>query len=854
MLPLRWLLFSSVFFWAACSRTAGYDHYVDGHAGPEPQPETCNGLDDDIDIGVDEDFRDEVGRYVTDEHCGRCDAPCAPMNASELATMCTIIDETPVCAAIECAPGFAVSTAGRCIPAYEFLCLPCLEARDCGDLPQAQCARIGTESRCTVGCALGCPEGYVCGAEDTCVPSGGSCSCDPGESFTLACALLDPMGNRCVGSAVCDDGTLSECVAPEDVCDHVDNDCDGRIDQAYRDRRGAYILDVHHCGECGVDCTADMIPEGDLVCGGDPFAPSCVLDCPDSHDGIQPGDRLDADRIISNGCECTVSSPDDVPGPVRTEGEDLDVNCDGADGIVVESFYVAPDGDDTGPGSPTRPLQTIAVALMRALESLESEDPRPHVFIASGSYTESIEVPDGVRVHGGYRRDFLALDPDGFRVEVRAPSDTMAPGGAALVIREAGASETVVEWVSIQGRDAIDPGAATFGAYVLDPGPLLALREMQVRSGIAGAGMNGAHGAVGSAPAAEAAVGGLPRAAIEDAGHTCTAGMSNLVPGGRGGTNTCDGERVDGGAGGSPSCPTFAEFQPSGARGRGTGGGAGGEGGQDSQGPITGVSCPEDVCCGLADFTVPTDFRGPQSGNPGRDGTDGSPGRGCRDALGDFSGDTWSGEMPTAGSAGDAGAGGGGGGGGGGAEMTWSPPRCEWPDGLGGGGGGGGAGGCGGERGEPGTSGGPSVAILVRYSARAALPSIRGVQIAPRDGGRGGDGGAGGDGGLGGTGAFGGALAREDRSTPPLAGPFPGGRGGRGGNGGAGGGGGGGCGGGSVGIWVTGLGSTEPPGTAALRTGNMFMLGRGGQPGRGGGGAAPAADGAEGGAIDVVVR
>ena len=79
-------------------------------------------------------------------------------------------------------------------------------------------------------------------------------------------------------------------------------------------------------------------------------------------------------------------------------GEDLDVNCDGADGVVVESFYVASDGDDEGPGSPTRPLSSIGEALARAAESLEGDTPRPHVFIASGNYTESVTVPDGVRV------------------------------------------------------------------------------------------------------------------------------------------------------------------------------------------------------------------------------------------------------------------------------------------------------------------------------------------------------------------------------------------------------------------------------------------------------------------------
>jgi hypothetical protein len=534
------------------------------------------------------------------------------------------------------------------------------------------------------------------------------------------------------------------------------------------------------------------------------------------------------------------------------------VNCDGADGIVVESFYVAPDGDDMAPGSPTRPLQTINEAIRQAFASLATPDPRPHVFVASGTYTETLELMDGVKLHGGYRRDYLALDPDGFQVVVRAPADTTAPGGAALVAREVGANDTVVEWIQVRGLDATMPSAPAFGAMIVDPGPRLSLRQMEVRAGVAGSGANGRNGTAGSPPTAAAQTGAPPRGAIEDASHTCTRGMANVVAGGLGGQSTCDGTDVSGGRGGSPSCPTFAERQPSGERGRGpsgAAGGQGGQGGQDSQGPIMGVSCSVDVCCGLADFTVPTEFTGPQAGSPGRDGTGGMAGRGCMDAFGRFVDEMWMPATATGGTAGTPGSGGGGGGAGGGAEMEWFTTVCEFADGLGGGGGGGGAGGCGGQSGRPGTSGGPSIAVVVRQtSGRTTLPTFDDVVFAPSDGGRGGDGGGGGDGGLGGAGAFGGSLPRASRSTPTLAGPFPGARGGAGGNGGSGGGGGGGCGGGSVGVWLTGAGMTEPPEASRWRSDNTFDLGRGGQAGLGGGGAAAAADGAEGGAIDVVVR
>jgi hypothetical protein len=891
---------------AGCGARSGtLDDDFDATAGPRPQPELCNGLDDDLNGIVDDGFRDELGRYVMLEHCGACGQACPGTLPHALGVECELIEETPSCVAVECERGFARSTTGQCVPAYDRLCLSCADDADCGDFPGGRCAEIGGERRCAIDCALGCPSGYECasvivpppfvpdggvpdgglddgGAGDggfpvppmpdlgrfdagpldgggpttalLCVPSGGSCSCDPGETFDVACALTDPEGVRCVGAQSCTDGTLSSCVAPVEVCDEVDNDCNGFVDDGFRDVRGSYSLDIHNCGECGVDCTVSTIPEGDLVCGGDPFAPSCVLLCPDTVDGIQPGDRIDADRDIATGCECTVSLPADVPGPVRTSGEALDTNCDGADGIVIESFYVTPGGNDRGPGSPTHPLRTISEGLRRASASLGRPGARPHVFVASGSYAETLTMPDGVKLHGGYRSDFRALDPTGFRVEVRAPSATTALGGAALVVPGSGATETVVEWVTLRGLDATTAGGATYGAYLFDVGSGLRISETEIFAGAAGEGAPGANGVAGSASTTPATTGEPNRAAVEDRSNRCIPGGENAVQGGTGGRNACGGLDVSGGAGGSAGCPTFMSQQPAGVAGRGPRGAAGGAGGNDSQGPISGLACSRDVCCGLADFTVYDGFLGPQPGQTGGDGNSGTSGRGCADAFGRFEGDRWLPDIATAGTDGSPGSGGGGGGAGGGSEYEATPPDCSWPDALGGAGGGGGGGGCAGRSGLPGTSGGPSAALLLRYSGPdVRLPVLRDVLFVPSDGGRGGDGGAGGDGALGALGAQGGDIPRADRSTPPLAGGFPGARGGRGGNGGPGGGGGGGCGGASTGIWLAGVRS-EPAGVSAWRTSNTFRLGRGGTAGRGGGGSAAASDGAAGGATDIVVR
>lgn len=831
------------------------DEFFTATPKPIPVPEECNTLDDDLDGNVDEDFRGDDGQYNRVDHCGDCSTSCVGTTLpNAISTGCGQAFGVARCVASECAAGFLLTDGGQCISRDSASCLACTTDLDCGELATmgaASCASIAGEQRCALRCDAGCGDGYRCDEGlGLCVPAGGSCSCtSDAEGFSLACALVSPLGTKCAGQAECRRGVLGDCEVPEEICDEVDNDCDDIVDEGFANERGAYSLDIRNCGYCGRDCTIDEGATG-LVCGGDPFAPTCVLSCPDAADGIQPGDEIDANLDIADGCECTVTTLTDAPGPLAATGQALDTNCDGADGIVRTSFYVATDGDDAGPGSPTQPFASIAAGMERAaVLMIGSID----IYVASGRYTETVTVVDGARVHGGYRRDFLALDPAGFRSEVRAPSDTTAPGGAALVLENVGERETLIEGMSFYGLDADTMGEAAFGAYVRDPGARVTFRNTEFHAGVPGPGADGASGRAGASPSTDPSVGSVPRAAVEDRGRECAGGPENRVAGGTGGLNSCGAVSPNGGAGGASECPSGGGAQASGTAGGGATRAAGGDGGMDSQGPITGPSCRADVCCGLADFSVPTDFLGPQPGSNGADGSNGISGAGCDNALGSFTDSVWTGDTALGGTSGTPGSGGGGGGAGGGTVMDYFEGQCEFADGLGGGGGGGGAAGCGGTSGQPGTSGAPSVALVLRLESTTNLPAFDHVVLASADGGRGGRGGAGGDGGLGDNGALGGSLSREARTTPTLAGPFGGARGGKGGNGGRGGGGGGGCGGGSIGAWVTGAraSAVSVRATTALSTSSDFVLGQGGAAGRGSTGTS---DGEAGDAAEVVVQ
>ncbi len=832
-------------------------------AGRQPSgtESRCDGLDDDADGHVDEGFRDAKGRYVDDLNCGACGQTCSATIAHATAQGCGLIDESPRCVARSCEPGFGATRSGGCTELDARLCLPCVDDVDCGTLAGASCVPIGGELRCSRPCGNGCPDGYVCeGGGTDCVPSSSSCSCEgSATSFELACR---PPGapEGCAGRARCEAGTQSVCVAPEEGCNGQDDDCDGNVDETFIDVLGSYSLSDAHCGACGIACASDDDAGLELTCGGDPFAPSCIAACPDLADGVvDVGDHLDANRVLKDGCECAVRSLADPVGK-SADDEPLDSNCDGADGSVLSSFYVSVEGDDAGPGSPTRPLRSLDLAIQRAAESLRTDLPRPHVFVASGVYLGTVHLRDGVQLHGGFRGDYLAQSAEGFEVIVIADAGTDAPGGAALVIERGGDVPTLVEGITFRGRDAARAGEPAVAVVIDDPGTDLTLRDLRLRTGRPADGLPGEQGDAGRSASADGQDGQTQRAAVENASHQCVAGNPNDARGGDGGHNVCaDGVDVAGGRGGNGTCPqgvSSGHRQQSGEPGvgvSGSPGGLGGVGGHDIEGPIVGVPSCAGVCCGLADFTVPNPFTIAQPGRSGADGRAGLAGDTCDSPLGMLDGVRWSSGSSEGGQSGGPGGGGGGGGAGSGALMNWIDGVCEFADGLGGAGGGGGAGGCGGKGGGAGQSGGAAIGLVIHVTNTLAMPTLKNVRIETEPGGDGGPGGAGGDGGLGRSGGFGGDADAALRSTPTLAGPMPGQRGGKGGRGGSGGGGGGGCGGPTVGVWISGA----TPSNLVLddyRSDNAFELGPAGKGGLGGSGGVPAGPGADGERTSVVVQ
>ncbi|MBI5511552.1 MAG: hypothetical protein HY903_22580, partial [Deltaproteobacteria bacterium] len=278
--------------------------------------ETCNGTDDDCDGEVDEDFRDADGRYAADPHCGACNNDCAAEFPHGVGT-CDATAANPHCVVQSCDDGYLALTPFACTLPPALSCKPCATGDDC---PGGVCLTIDAGSYCVSPCDAGaCSAGYACqtlaGGDTGCWPETGSCVCNAaGNGLERGCLVANTFG-VCTGAETCaastgwgscaaatpaaeicngvdddcddsvDDGVVAPtspcattnafgtcagawrcdglngwvCAAATpaaETCNGRDDDCDGQVDDDFRDATtGAYNQDVH-CGACGASCVA----------------------------------------------------------------------------------------------------------------------------------------------------------------------------------------------------------------------------------------------------------------------------------------------------------------------------------------------------------------------------------------------------------------------------------------------------------------------------------------------------------------------------------------------------------------------------------------------------------------------
>ncbi|MFT7582954.1 MAG: hypothetical protein ACI9MR_004640, partial [Myxococcota bacterium] len=284
--------------------------------GPSPELEVCDFRDNNCDGSVDEGFA-TGGLYDNFDHCGTCNRTCAIGFPNAASTLCQADGETAACVVDECDPGFIKVNNFQCGADVGSLCQACTTDAQCVGT-DAACVTLDDGTFCATACETTdeCTTGFVCSTiagvtAKQCVPASNACSCDgTNTDLSRACSVtftpVDPNqpSTTCNGLEQCTADGWATCALPEEMCDGIDNDCNGGIDEPFR--TGGRYTTVPHCGACGINCAGFPAANATPICDTDGQVPFCAFTC--------TGGAVDVNGIADDGCECVPVPGDDLAG------------------------------------------------------------------------------------------------------------------------------------------------------------------------------------------------------------------------------------------------------------------------------------------------------------------------------------------------------------------------------------------------------------------------------------------------------------------------------------------------------------------------------------------------------------